>query len=136
MITLDTSGLLAYINRSDPYNALVAPALEGDTGPRIVPVSILAEITYLVERHGGTRLLRTFLHDLREREFDLDCGDRDLARIDALVDRYADLPLGFADAAVAACAERHGGRVLTLDRRHFTVLARGERTLTLVPEVV
>jgi predicted nucleic acid-binding protein len=47
--------------------------------------------------------------------------------------RYADLPLGFADASVIACAERHGGRVLTLDLRHFGVVA-GEGRLTLIPE--
>jgi predicted nucleic acid-binding protein len=42
------------------------------------------------------------------------------------------LPLGSADAAVIACAERHGGRVLTLDRRHFGVVER-EGTISLVP---
>jgi len=34
------------------------------------------------------------------------------------VDEYVDLPLGFPDAAVIACAERSGGRVLTLDLRN------------------
>ncbi len=49
-------------------------------------------------------------------------------RVRELVRRYADLPLGFADAAVTACAERHRGRVLTTDYRHFPVVARGEKT--------
>ncbi len=60
------------------------------------------------------------------------CGDGDLPRIRDLVRRYADLPLGYVDAAVIACAERHGGRVLTLDRRHFGVVAR-EGTISLRP---
>jgi predicted nucleic acid-binding protein len=55
-------------------------------------------------------------------------------RIRRLVHRYADLPLGFGDAAAVACAERHGGRVLTMDRRHFLVVARGEKTITVLPE--
>ena len=55
-----------------------------------------------------------------------------MGRIRLLVRRYADLPLGFVDAAVIACAERRGGRVLTLDRRHFGVVGR-EGTLTLLP---
>jgi uncharacterized protein len=63
----------------------------------------------------------------------LDCGEQDVPRIRTLVRRYADLPLGFADAAVIACAERYGGRVLTLDLRHFGVVAR-EGNLTLLPE--
>ena len=39
-----------------------------------------------------------------------------------------------ADAAVVACAERNGGRVLTFDRRDFDVIAR-EVPITLVPEI-
>jgi len=46
--------------------------------------------------------------------------------------RYADLPLGFSDAAVIACAERSGGSVLTFDRRDFEVVAR-DVPITVVP---
>jgi predicted nucleic acid-binding protein len=49
-----------------------------------------------------------------------------------LIGRYADLPLGLTDAMVVACTERNGGRVLTLDRRHFGVVA-GEGTITVLP---
>jgi predicted nucleic acid-binding protein len=49
-----------------------------------------------------------------------------------LIHRYAHLPLGFADAAVIACAERHEGRVLGLDLRDFGVVAR-EGRITLAP---
>lgn len=50
----------------------------------------------------------------------------------ALVRRYADLSLGCVDAAVIACAERSGGRVMTLDLREFGVVA-AEATITIVP---
>ena len=56
----------------------------------------------------------------------------DFARIRELVGRYADLPLGFADASVIACAERNGGRVLTFDARDFGVVAR-EGTIQPLP---
>lgn len=78
-------------------------------------------------------VLEAFLMDLETGGYTLECGEGDLPRIRALVRRYADLPLGFADAAAIACAERHGGRVLTLDLRHFGVVAR-EGRLTLLPE--
>lgn len=40
-----------------------------------------------------------------------------------LVLRYQDLPLGTVDASVVAVAERLGVReVMTLDRRHFSVV--------------
>ena len=103
--------------------------LENESGPIVVPVSILSEVAYLVERHGQ-RALHSFLSDVERGEYMLDCGAEDLQRIRALIRRYDDLPLGFADSAVIACAERRGGRVLSFDRRHFSVIAR-EGTITL-----
>lgn len=72
----------------------------------------------------------SLLHDLNSSRYHLDCGESDFVRIAALVQRYADFPLGFVDAAVVACAERHGGRVLTTDFRHFGAVAR-EGTISL-----
>ncbi len=44
-------------------------------------------------------------------------------RIGELVEEYADLGLGGTDASVVALAERLDARtVITLDRRHFTVV--------------
>ena len=78
-------------------------------------------------------MLEGFVLDLEEGGFSLECGEEDLPRIRELVHRYVDLPLGFADASVISCAERtSGGRVLTLDRRHFGVVA-GEGKITLLP---
>jgi uncharacterized protein len=74
-----------------------------------------------------------FLDDLSSGAFVLDCGEDDIARVRALVARFADLPLGLVDAAVSACAERRGGRVLTLDQRDFGVVAR-DVPLVLVPD--
>jgi predicted nucleic acid-binding protein len=64
--------------------------------------------------------------------YTIDYGETDLARIRELVARYADLSLGFVDAAVIACAERSGGRVLTFDLRDFGVVA-AEGTITVLP---
>ena len=133
LITLDTSGLLALLNRRDPDHARVRAAFDDDRGPYLVPAGILAEITYMVEQRLGTRTLDLFLEDLESGAYALDCGHADLPRIRALITRYDDLPLGFADASVVACAERSGGRVLTLDVRDFGVVARAG-TVTIVPE--
>lgn len=132
MITLDTSGLFALLNGADPDHAAVADVLGSDPGPYLVPAAILAEVAYLVEHRLGTHVLDAFLDDLTARAFALECGEQDLPRVRELVRRYADLPLGFADAAVIACAERSGGLVLTLDVRDFGVVAR-EGTIRLLP---
>lgn len=85
----------------------------------------------MIERRLGATVLDLFLGDLESGAYVLDCGERDLPRIRELVRRYADLPLGTADASVIACAERNGGRILTSDVRDFGVVARDAR-ITLV----
>jgi hypothetical protein len=132
VITLDTSGLLAVANQREPLHTVARGELARDGGPWVIPAGILGEIGYLLWAQGKHDAFDAFLDDMEHGRFSLDCGDRDFPRIRELVSRYSNLPLGFADAAVVACAERNGGRVLTLDRRDFDVVA-GEGTIAIVP---
>jgi predicted nucleic acid-binding protein len=132
LITLDTSALLPLLSRRDPAHNRMRAAVGGDRGPYLVPAGILAEIGYLLGRRAGPGALDVLLDDLVAGALTYDCGDRDLPRVRELVARYQDLPLGVADAAVVACAERNGGRVLALDR-DFAVVAK-EGTITVLPE--
>ncbi|MHB8399062.1 MAG: type II toxin-antitoxin system VapC family toxin [Candidatus Limnocylindrales bacterium] len=132
MITLDTSALFALLNRRDRAHEAAVEVLSGDAGPYLVPAATLGEIAFLVEERLGTRVLDLLLADLQSGAYSLDCGEGDLERIRHLVQRYADLSLGLVDAAVIACAERTGGRVLTLDLRDFGVVA-AEGTITILP---
>ncbi len=86
----------------------------------------------MIERDVGTVVLRQFLGYIADGSIALDCGESDMERIVALLERYDDLQLGFADACVIACAERNGGRVLTFDERDFGPVAR-EGKINLVP---
>jgi predicted nucleic acid-binding protein len=131
VITLDTSGILAALNRADPDHERAREALKADRGPLIVPAGILAEAGYMVEVDLGAAVLRQFVSDLDDGYYELDCGEADFARVGELLERYADMELGLADACVIACAERRGKRVLTFDRRDFVPVAR-EGTITLV----
>lgn len=132
MITLDTSGILAALNRADRDHGRAREALEAERGPLIVPAGILAEAGYMIEADLGVAVLRRFVDDIADGFYALDCGEEDMGRIGVLLDRYADLRLGFADACVIACAERNGGRVLTFDERDFAPVAR-EGTISVVP---
>jgi len=124
MITLDTSAIIALLDRADRDHAAVTGILRQETPPYLLPSAVLGEVGYFVETRLGQAVLETFLEDIREGSFSLHCGDADMARIRELVGRYADLPLGLVDAAVIACAERNGYRTLTLDQGDFGVVAR------------
>ena len=132
MITLDTSALYALLNRRDRAHAAAVAALESDPGPYLVPAVTLGEVAYLVEERLGIKVLDLLLADLESGAYTLDCGEADLGRARQLVQRYEDLSLGFVDAAVIACAERNGGRILTFDLRDFGVVA-AEGTITILP---
>jgi len=132
LITLDTSALYALLDRRDPDHVSVLEALQSDPGPFVVPAGIMAELAYLVESRLGATAMDAVLADLESGAYSLDCGEDDLPRIRSLTTRYESLPLGYADSAVIACAERSGGRVLTLDVRHFGVVAR-EGTIDVFP---
>jgi uncharacterized protein len=133
VITLDTSAIFALLNRRDAAHGSAVMALRADRGPFLVPAATLGEIGFLVEDRLGIEVLDLLLEDLESGAYTLDCGEGDISRVRALVRRYADLSLGYVDAAVIACAERSGGRVMTFDLRDFGVVA-AEGTITIVPE--
>jgi predicted nucleic acid-binding protein len=132
VIVLDTSGLFAALASDDVHHVEAASVLDTDTGPFVMPAGILAEVGYMIETRLGARVVDAFLDDLITGAFTFECDEADLPRIRQLVNRYEDMPLGVADAAVIACAERTGGRILTFDRRDFGVVAR-EGRVHLVP---
>src|SRR5262245_12471064 len=132
MITLDSSAVFALLNRRDPDHRRVKTILEQDPGPYLVPAAALGEIAYLVEERLGFKAMDLFLLDLSSGALSLDCGEDELPRARQLAQKYSDLPLGFTDPAVAACAESNGKRVLTLDRRDFSVIAK-ETGLMVLP---
>ena len=124
--------MFALLNRRDPDHRRVKAALEQDGGPYLIPAATLGEIAYLVEERLGSGTMDLFIGDLLSGAFSLDCGEKELKRARYLAKKYADLPLGFTDAAVAACAEANGKQVLTLDIRDFSII-RKETGLTILP---
>lgn len=94
------AGILAALNRADPDHDGAREALRADRGPLIVPAGILAEAGYTVEVDLGAAVLRQFVSDLHDGYYELDCGEGDFKRIGELLERYADMALGLADACV------------------------------------
>jgi len=76
------------------------------------------------------------LEDVRAGAFEVEpLGSRDYERVSELLTIYAELRVGFVDAAVFAVVERlREPKLATLDHRHFAAMRpRHVRALALVP---
>jgi uncharacterized protein len=131
VIVADSGAIYGFFNKKDEHHSQLK-ALFGQEKSILIPTAVLAEIAYLLETRVGTRALVVFLRALENRLLLLAGSEADIRRIRELVVKYDDLPLGFADAAVIALAEREGGRIATTDRRHFSIV-KAKRQLKLFP---
>jgi predicted nucleic acid-binding protein len=132
---VDTGPLYAATDLDDHDHTASVEALQRPDLELVIPLLVVAEATYLVGSRLGAKAEARFLRGLGQIEVEAPTSD-DWERIADLVDQYADLPLGGTDASVIALAERlDAGFVITLDRRHFTVVRpRHRNALELIPE--
>ncbi len=130
-VTLDTSAVLALLNRKDKNHERVRNAVFLQRPPYLIPTGILTEISCLVETRFGLQTMNAFINDIRAGAFKLEHQMADLERVQVLTERYQNLPLGTADALVIACAERNDGPIISLDR-HFWIVA-GEGKIRVQP---
>ena len=119
---LDAGPLYAAADRDDGDHARCMAVLQRRDLELVIPALVVAEVAYLVGSRLGASAEAGFLRGLAD--FHIEAPDpADWARIATLVERYADFPLGGADASVAVLADRLGtDLILTLDRRHFGAL--------------
>jgi predicted nucleic acid-binding protein len=133
-VLLDTGVLYAYYDRSDDWHARALKVVRAEEGGLVVPSPVIPEVDHLLGSRLGAQARLTFYRGLSEGSFFVVDLPRELyARVAELNRQFADLDLGFVDAAVAALAESLDlRRVATTDRRHFTPLA-ARLKLDLVP---
>lgn len=135
-VVADTGALYALVDASDAWHARVVAWWRAQSSVVVVPAAVLPEVCYLLQTRIGTAAELAFVQAVAEEEFTMEWGEpEDLTRAASLIDRYADLPLGFVDATIVAVAERLETRaILTTDRRHFSVVRpRHARSFTLLP---
>ena len=133
-ILLDTGILYAYYDRSDSWHRRAVTVVRAEEGGLIVPAPVVPEVDHLLGHRLGAKARHVFYRGLSEGYFVVaDLPTDRYARVAEIDLRFADLGLGFVDAAVVAIAETlHVSRVATTDRRHFIPLAESF-SLQLVP---
>lgn len=124
MILLDTSGLLSALDESQRHHRECATLLGKAEPPLLLSPFVLAELDYLLMRHVGRQAQAALLEEVARGAYQLESfGAGDVASAREVIDRYADLDIGLANASIVVLAERHSvSEVLTLDQRHFRAM--------------
>jgi uncharacterized protein len=123
-LLVDAGPLFAYVDRRDRFHGETLDVFERHAGRLLVPIMVVAEVMHLVSTRLGAepevRLLADFATCTLIAE---PVAASDWLRIGELVGRYRELRLGTVDASIVAAAERLGiDTIMTLDRRHFSVV--------------
>ena len=133
-VLLDTGIVYAYYDRSDAWHDRARMLVETEQHGLILPAPVVPEIDHLLGRRLGTKSRFTFYAGIVEGYYLIaDVPTAAYARVVDLNRQFADLDLGFVDAAIVALAESLGlSRIATTDRRHFDPLAAA-LSLELLP---
>lgn len=125
---------MALVDRDEKLHADCVAALESWTGPIITTEAVLTETLYLVGPQW--RAQKTCLKFLLRGAFQMVPSSLDsLKRVSALMEKYRNVPMDFADATLVALAEElQTDWVFTLDRRGFsTYRMHRNRAFQIVP---
>lgn len=133
-VLVDAGPLVALLDRSDERHEEVAAALKKIHDPLVSVWPALVEAMYLLSFSWRAQKALWELIETGTIQL-LHLDQADIEPMKNLMEKYRDLPMDMADAALVRVAEREGiRRVLTLDQRDFSVyrLAR-KGSFTLLP---
>lgn len=118
---IDTGPLVAYLDAADRAHGLVVRHLDRYTGGLATTSAVVTEAMHFVaSAPSGPQLLAELVAASGLEVYDL-CRPPELGAAAALMGRYEDAPMDFADATLVLLAEAlRVEEVLTLDRRGFS----------------
>ncbi len=133
-VLVDAGPLVALLDQSDNHHAEVREALKSIHDPLVSVWPAVVEAMYLLSFSWKAQKALWEMIETGTIEL-LQLDQSDAAAMRSLMEKYQDLPMDLADAALVRIADREGiRRVLTLDQRDFSVyrLAR-KGSFTLLP---
>lgn len=133
-LLLDTGPAVAFLDRSDPEHRWVTRELSDFNGQLHTTAAVVAEVMhFVVPRRGGPALFAEFLRSTKTVVHGLS-GPKEVSQTAALMERYWDSRMDYADATLLLLAEQISAfEILTLDRRGFAFFRTpGGRPLQIV----
>jgi hypothetical protein len=134
-LLLDSGALVSLLDRRQPAHEPCRDVLREWRRPIVSTEAVLTEASHLLGAlPGGREACLSYF--LRGAAILVPMGVPLLGRCRALMERYTDLPMDYADATLVALAEElDTDTVLTTDRRDFSVYRIGEkRPFRILPE--
>src|SRR5687767_10667465 len=108
-LVLDAGPLLALLESDDPDHHRCVAMVERVGEDLVVPVPVLVEVDYWLRKLDQVNVWQTFVDDVAQGAYALAQTDEEhVLRAAELEAQYADLDLGFVDAAVIVTCERLG----------------------------
>ena len=133
-LLLDTGAFVALVDRSERRHADCVEVLEGWSGTIVTTEAVLTETLHLVgPSWQAQKVCLDFL--LRGAFLMVPPSQASLKRVSALMEKYRDVPMDYADATLVALGEELDiDLVFTLDRRGFSTYRLNQRRhFRLVP---
>ncbi len=130
---IDTGAMLALLDSDDRWHPHCAAAFADLRLPLATTAAVLAEFFHLLgprpaELAAAWRFLRSGAVTV------LPISDDDLPALDALMKRYADRPMDFADATLVHLAQKESiTTVFTIDHDDFETYRAGRRRFRIEP---
>lgn len=116
---VDSGPLIALFDRDDSFNEPIQDFLRNYVGTLHTSIAVITEVTHLLD--FSVRAQLDFLEWIRSGAVTIETIDRDdLANICRMTEKYADLPMDFADATLMHIAEREKiSNVVSIDRDFY-----------------
>jgi predicted nucleic acid-binding protein len=131
---IDTGAIVALLNRADHWHDISLRTFESLQLPLVTSEAVLTETFHFAARHRrGMEAAWTFI---RSGALTLaEIQDSELPEIHALMSRYWDRPMDFADATLVYLAKRESlSTIFTVDHADFeTYRIDGRRRFRVLP---
>jgi predicted nucleic acid-binding protein len=126
-LLLDTGAFVALVDRSERRHADCVAVLEEWNGRIVTTEAVVTETLHLVgPRWQAQKVALAFL--LRGAFLLVPASAASLKRASALMEKYRNVPMDYADATLVALGEELGtAQVFTLDQRGFSAYRLNQR---------
>lgn len=125
---LDTGPLVAFLSASDRHHRWAGDAFDALTGRLISCEAVVSEASFVVGRDGHPR--EVVLELVERMGIELQPLGADLRALRQMMQKYASVPMSFADACLVRLADLHAtGVVMTCDTDFLTYRRSNRRVI-------